>query len=213
MTYSSTHQLLAPVAKMLDASAMDVFCKAANEASDLGYDHNACVTSGWDAVKKNYQRPEKGGKWVTKPASEDAETGAGEPDDEMMEKRCRVAKVDASLGLVFGWAVVCTEDGEDYIDTQGDHITEDAVMKAATDFAMNSRVAKDMHSGDQIGSIVHMFPLTADVAKAMGVECDKTGLMIAMKPSRDVLEKFKSGEYTGFSIGGVLTDYVNGVVS
>lgn len=140
-------------------------------------------------------------QWLNGEKTADVRFKDLEPVSNIM-KRTRIAKVDDTLGLVFGWAIVCTEDGEDYVDTQSDHIPEDAMMKAATDFALNSRVAKDMHSGDQIGDIVFMFPLTGDVAKSMGIECNKTGLMIAMKPSAGVLAKFKSGEYTGFSIGG-----------
>ena len=47
------------------------------------------------------------------------------------------------------------------------------------------------------------FPLTSDIAKAMGITTTRTGLMVAAKFAPDVLAKFKSGEYTGFSIGGV----------
>jgi hypothetical protein len=49
---------------------------------------------------------------------------------------------------------------------------------------------------------VHSFPLTAEIAKAMGVATKKTGWMIAMAPDAAMLQKFASGEYTGFSIGG-----------
>lgn len=82
------------------------------------------------------------------------------------------------------------------------------MLEAATDFALNSRVAKDMHGksdrGEDItGSIAFMFPMTADVAKAFGLDAPaKTGLMIAMKPDTALLAKFASGEYRGFSIGG-----------
>ena len=116
----------------------------------------------------------------------------------------KVAKVDDDLGLVMGFAIICKENGEPYFDVQGDHIPEDAMMKAAADFMANSRVAKEMHDGGQVGSVVFAFPLTEDIAKAMGLgEVENTGLMIAMQPSDDdVLEKFRSGEYTGFSIGG-----------
>lgn len=113
-----------------------------------------------------------------------------------------VAKVDETLGLVFGYAIVCKQDGEPYFDVQGDHITEEAMLKAAADFMESARVAKEMHAGEQKGSIVFAFPLTADIAKALDLEVKKTGLLIAMKPSPDMLEKFKKGEYTGFSIGG-----------
>ena len=118
-----------------------------------------------------------------------------------------VCKVDESLGLVFGWAIVCKKDGEDYFDLQDDHITEKAMVNASLDFMLNSRMAKDMHTkgeeGELPGSIVFAFPMTTDVAKAFNIETPCTGLMIAMKPdSEDILAKFKSGERTGFSIGG-----------
>lgn len=111
--------------------------------------------------------------------------------------------VSPELGLVFGYAIVCKEDGEDYYDLQGDHIPEDSMLKACTDFMLNSRVAKDMHAGDAIGEgIVFAFPMTTDIAKALDIKIKKSGLLIAMKPSKEVLEKFVLGEYTGFSIGG-----------
>lgn len=102
---------------------------------------------------------------------------------------------------MFGYAVVCLEKGEPYYDTQGDHITEKAMLKAAVDFMENSRTAKAMHEGDSIGS-AWVFPLTAEIAKALDLKTDRTGLLIAMKPDADTLEKYKTGEYTGFSIGG-----------
>jgi hypothetical protein len=114
-----------------------------------------------------------------------------------------VFKVDEGLGLVFGWAIVCKAEGKDYYDTQGDHIPEGAMLKAAADFMANSRVAKEMHAGDEKGSVVFAWPMTADIAKAMGIETKQTGLMIAMKPDNaEILSKFKDGTYTGFSIGG-----------
>ena len=115
-----------------------------------------------------------------------------------------ISKVDDDLGLVMGWAIVCKRDGVDYFDLQGDHIPESSMLEAATDFMLHSRVIKDMHRGDPLpGTIVFAFPMTTDVAKAFGVETTQTGLMIAMKPDDEtVMEKFRTGEYTGFSIGG-----------
>ncbi|QOZ29785.1 hypothetical protein XH93_18135 [Bradyrhizobium sp. CCBAU 51753] len=121
---------------------------------------------------------------------------------EKFDTEASVFKVDDSLGLVFGWAIVCNKAGEAYYDTQGDHIPEDSMLKAAADFMKNSRVAKDMHQGDEIGPVVFAWPMTAEIAKAMGIETETTGLMIAMLPPADILAKFKDGSYTGFSIGG-----------
>lgn len=114
-----------------------------------------------------------------------------------------LVKVDESLGLVFGYAIVSKIDGEDYYDLHGDHIPESVMLEAATDFMQEGRVAKDMHEGDAAGTVVFAFPLTTDIAKSLDIEVSKTGLLIAMKPDSDeMLAKFASGEYTGFSIGG-----------
>ncbi len=123
--------------------------------------------------------------------------------NEEFELRAEVVKVDDTLGLVMGYAIVCCEDGEPYFDLQGDHVPEDSMMKAALDFMEHSQVAKEMHSGDRAGTVVFAWPMTDDVAKAFGILTRKTGLMIAIKPGdNDMLEKFQLGELTGFSIGG-----------
>ena len=114
----------------------------------------------------------------------------------------KIAKVDDELGLVIGYAIVCDDGGEPYFDLQGDHIPEDAMLKAWLDFASNSRVAGEMHKATERGTVVGSFPLTSDIAKSLGIEADRTGLLIAMKPDADMLGKFKSGELTGFSLGG-----------
>lgn len=117
-------------------------------------------------------------------------------------KAHEVLKVDESLGLVFGYAIVCKEGGKDYYDLQGDHIPEDAMLEAACEFMQSGRVAKEMHDGDEIGQVVFAFPMTTEIAKAFDIEVSKTGLLVAMKPSKEVLKKFADGTYTGFSIGG-----------
>lgn len=116
----------------------------------------------------------------------------------------KVAKVDDALGIVFGWAIVCAENGVPYFDTQDDHIPEASMLKAATDFMAHSRVLGDMHQTAEGGSVVFAFPMTTDIAEAFGMATKKTGLMIGVKPAcADTLAKFKSGEYSGFSIGGI----------
>ena len=114
----------------------------------------------------------------------------------------KVTKVDEDLGLVMGYAIVCTENGEPYYDLQGDNIPEDSMLKAALDFSEHSRIASEMHTGDDMGTVVFAWPMTEDIAKAFEIETKKTGLLIAMRPQESMMAKFKSGELTGFSIGG-----------
>lgn len=212
--------------RFLPAPAFEVFLKAANEAEQSGLQYNDCIKQGWAATREaGYQPPAKGKKWtlVNKddPGSGDVHVQRPlgskkkpDPDDcdpaEYAQKfeigsEATVCKVDSNLGLVFGFAIVCKKDGENYFDTQDDHIPEDSMLKAATEFMENSRLSKDMHrqnDKDGFGSVVFAFPLTSDIAKAMGIETTTTGLMIAMKPPAHILGKYQSGEYTGFSIGG-----------
>lgn len=121
-----------------------------------------------------------------------------------VEKYASVLKVDDELGIVLGWAIVCKQDGENYWDLQSDHIPEDSMLKAAAEFMAGARMAKEMHVGDGVGTVVFAFPLTTDIAKAFGLETKTTGLMVAIKPNDPaMLAKFRNGTLTGFSIGGL----------
>lgn len=113
-----------------------------------------------------------------------------------------ILKVNKALGLVFGWGMVCKVDGVDYFDVQGDHAPEDSMLESAAEFMRNSRLAKDMHVRKDAGQIIFAFPLTTEIAKAFDITTKKTGLLIAMEPDAEMLAKFDSGEYKGFSIGG-----------
>lgn len=115
----------------------------------------------------------------------------------------KLTKVDDSLGLVFGWAIVSKIGGREYFDTQGHYIPEVVMLKAASEYMQNGAIAKEMHVGDEKGKVVFAWPMTSDISEAMGVRSDQTGLMIAMKPDNEaMLKKFRDGTYSGFSIGG-----------
>lgn len=132
----------------------------------------------------------------------------------------RFAKVDDTLGMVFGWAIVCKVNGEDYYDLNVDymgqhagkrvpeHVPEHVMLKSSAEFMETARPGNEMHSGPDTGTYVFAFPLTTDIAKAMGIVTEKTGLMVAFKATPDILAKFKPGPngeppvYTGFSIEG-----------
>lgn len=120
----------------------------------------------------------------------------------------KVSGVDQGLGLVFGWGIVCKDEtGADYYDVQKNHIPEPAMVEATTEFMKSERVHGDMHkrgtdASMPAGMVVHSFPLTTEIAKAMGIVTKKTGWMVATAPDPEMLAKFASGEFTGFSIGG-----------
>ena len=105
--------------------------------------------------------------------------------------------------LAFGWAYVATVKGEVSLDHSGEFIRADQLAKAATNFMLSMRTAKRMHSGESIGEVIHSMPLTNDVAKALGIQSDREGWIIAIKVhDEQVWQDVKSGKLAAFSIGG-----------
>lgn len=129
----------------------------------------------------------------------------GKLQENKMDAVAKFVKAESvlpQLGLVLGWAIVCKEDGKDYWDVQKNHIPEGAMLEASADFMEHSRSGNEMHAGPDCGTYLFAFPLTEEIAKAMGLSSRRTGLMVGYKPPAAVLAKFVSGEYTGFSIEG-----------
>lgn len=223
MTFTAADKRFASVAKALPHDAFALWCRMANEAEDLGFDHNGCVALAWEAVRKGWHRPTGKGRYVAKdnPGAGDVHVdvplgsqrkkpkGKIVSSTDTFETAAKVCKVDEALGIVIGWAIVCTKNGEPYFDLQDDHIPDNSMLKAAADFMLNSRMGCEMHARDANGEvepngdIVFAFPLTAEIAKALEIDTPQTGLLVGWKPGDPAsLAKFKSGELTGFSIGG-----------
>lgn len=113
-------------------------------------------------------------------------------------------KVDEEARTVYGWAMVCKENGEDYYDSDNQHIPEPIAIEAFTSFMKTAKVHKAMHSGEAVGEVIFAFPLMTDICKALGIDTGgKSGVVTGVFVEDDaVLQKFVSGEYKGFSIGG-----------
>ena len=122
---------------------------------------------------------------------------------EDVTKTADILKVDTERRIAWGWASVSTMKGELVTDLQGDTITPQEMEKMADRFMASARTAKAMHQGDQIGEVLHSFPITNEIAKAFGMETDREGWLIGMKIHDDaVWQGFKDGTYKAFSIGG-----------
>lgn len=114
-------------------------------------------------------------------------------------------KVSSQERLVFGWGQVCTKNGELYFDTDNQAIPENVALKGWKDFMRgDQRTHKAMHAGVEVGQVVFAFPMLTDIAKSLGFEnLPQTGILVGVYVSDDTtLQKFATGEYTGFSIGG-----------
>jgi len=115
----------------------------------------------------------------------------------------KILKTDDEQRMVFGWASVVTENGEPVVDRQGDVIEADTLVKAVNEFMEHVRVGKAMHSGDQVGVVVHSLPITKEIGEALGIQSDREGWVVAYKVFDDsIWDMVKSGELAAFSIGG-----------
>lgn len=115
----------------------------------------------------------------------------------------KILKVDDEQRMVFGWASVVTEDGKAVIDRQGDVITPETLVKAVNEFMEHVRVGKAMHTGGQVGVVVHSLPITKEIGDALGIHSNREGWIVAYKVYDDeVWQRVKSGELAAFSIGG-----------
>jgi len=115
----------------------------------------------------------------------------------------KILKTDDEQRMVYGWASVVTEKGEPVVDRQGDVIEADTLVKAVNEFMEHVRVGKAMHTGDQVGVVVHSLPITKEIGDALGIQSGREGWVVAYKVYDDaVWDMVKSGELAAFSIGG-----------
>ena len=115
----------------------------------------------------------------------------------------KIIKIDEDQRIIYGWASVTTFKGELVVDLQGDVIKTDTLHKSVNEFMKGVRVGKLNHQGEQVGQILHSFPMTKGICEALGIQSDKEGWITGYHVTDDALwEKVKSGEYAEFSIGG-----------
>jgi hypothetical protein len=115
----------------------------------------------------------------------------------------KIIKMDDEQRVVWGWASVATEGGEAVYDVHGDHIPMSELTKASIDFMENVRVGKSLHQGDQVSSVIGCLPLSQELAKALGIESSREGLIMGFRVHDDATwDLIKSGELPALSIGG-----------
>jgi hypothetical protein len=125
-----------------------------------------------------------------------------------IRKSFAVVRKDTQRQVIYGWAMVSSVRKSDgsfapYQDLQGDHLPDNVVEDMAWDYCVNSRTTKAMHSGAEVGYCVGSMPLTAEVQKAFGIECDRTGWLVAMKiTDPKVWDQIVKNQFAGLSIGG-----------
>lgn len=127
------------------------------------------------------------------------------PSGDEYSLTAKVAKLDESLGVVFGYAVASTVDGgrSPHIDLQGDAVVGgDELIKVALGFAEAGAQSDVMHDCIKDGWVPFVMPLNAETKRAFQLTGDVEGIAIGMKPSTETFKRFQSGELAAFSIYG-----------
>ncbi len=105
------------------------------------------------------------------------------------------------LGLYFAWGAFCKVDGAPFVDSHGDVIPEDDMVAAALSLAEAGKLNLE-HTDAARGSVPLVFPLVSDVAKALGIESTRSGLIVGFRPDATLAKAIDAGEVTEMSIEG-----------
>lgn len=197
MPYARNADLPAGVKNALPAEAQSIWRNAFNSAVADEMPEERAFKIAWGAVKNAGWKQDEDGNWrkVKKFA------------------RCQIAKIDEEKGLVFGWANANAEwTGEELClveDEQGSMIEDQDLEQAAYTFTREGYGLDERHDWERCGYLVESMMVTNEKLAAMfpgqPLPVGKRGWWIGMKPDPAIFAKFKSGEYKGFSIGGVAT--------
>jgi cation transport regulator ChaB len=194
MPYKTNAELPEGV-KVLPSAAQSIWRNTFNSVDSKGGSEESSIKQSWGAVKNAGYSKNSEGKWVKKEHHDLKKTNVFKAD-------VTVTGVNESLGIVFGWGMITDINGAPYYDTDNLHINSDLMVKATTGFMEDSRTSNDSHTASDIGMVLHSFPLSKEIALSMGVTSNVNGWMVGVKPNKEILQKFVTGEYRGFSIEG-----------
>lgn len=127
------------------------------------------------------------------------------PSGDQYRLTANVVKLDAAIGVVFGYAIASTVDGgtSPHVDLQGDAVLGgDELIKVALGFAEAGGQSDVMHDCVKDGWVPFVMPLNAETKKAFKLSGDVEGIAIGMKPSAETFKRFQTGELGAFSIYG-----------
>lgn len=123
--------------------------------------------------------------------------------DDIMLPQSKILKINEEERIVFGWASVIEKNDEVVVDTQSDSIESGELVTATTEFMKDARASHLMHTEQRIGSVIHSFPLTKEIAKSLGIESEQYGWIVGVYiESDEIWDEVKKGKWPAFSIGG-----------
>lgn len=74
-----------------------------------------------------------------------------------------IVKADASLRVAYGWALISSVDGQEYVDSQGDVVDEASMERAVVRFVLEKATGGVMHKRTPDGEPVRVGTLVESV--------------------------------------------------
>lgn len=131
--------------------------------------------------------------------------------------RAEIVKADPTLRVAYGWALISSVDGEEYVDSQGDVVDEASMERAVVRFMLDKATGGVMHRRTpdgkpvRVGKLVESIVVTDEKLRAMGLPVPEgkgprgwwIGIRYDTTPEgEEVWKRIQNGELRGFSIGG-----------
>lgn len=116
--------------------------------------------------------------------------------------------IDKATGTVFGWGVTSTFRGDQYIDKHNNGFAEVGLIPAALMFAekpLAKRWALENHI-TPVGQTALAFPITTAMCAALGIQSERTGILVAMRVDQATLEKIARGDLRAISYGSRIVE-------
>ena len=117
-----------------------------------------------------------------------------------------IAKADSARNLIFGWPIISSVKGKEYVDRQNDVIPFDSALDAMIAFTKGDRDSLVQHEGMALGKVLFALPIDNDIAKGLGITVDREGVVVGIQVEPEVMRLYETGKLTGLSIGGSIQE-------
>lgn len=177
----------------LQGEALEIFLAAIADAEGKQCSEARCFVAGYVALQRaGYSKQGPLGLWQ--------KSVSYKP---LVVQLCKLTKQDNDRKIVFGFFSVVEVDGVPVIDSQGDVITSEALEEAVYKYVMFSRMGDERHDEKVKAVLIESMVFTKEKQEALKIDLGYVGWWGGFKVlDQEMWNKFKTGEYESFSIGG-----------
>lgn len=171
----------------LEGAALSVFMTAVGKETTIARQYAA----GFMALQQAGYTKDSRGKW--KKLSSD-----------LVVKMEKVQRTDEDKRQVFGFFSVVELAGEPVVDSQGDIIKSSDIEEAIYKYVKHSRMGDERHDSRAKMTMIESMYFSKEKQAALGIDLGCVCWWGGFEVNDTAMwNRFKNGEYQGFSIGGV----------